>query len=95
MQIARNRLESTLKSKLQMRIDSKRDHRFYELYIDDQWVLQTKVSTGTSYSELGDPLLAKIAKQLKVSKRQLTDLVNCPMSYDDYIEHLRMNGVLD
>jgi hypothetical protein len=95
VQIARNRLEGTLQSKLQMRIDTKRDHRFFELYVDDQWVLQTKVSTGTKYRELGDALLAQIATQLKVSKRQLTDLVNCPMGYDEYIEHLRMKGVLD
>lgn len=95
MQIARNRLEGTPQSKLQMRVDSKRDHHFYELCIDDQWVLQTKVSTGTGYRELGDSLLAQIAKQLRVDKRQLTDLVNCPMGYDEYIEHLRMKGVLD
>ena len=90
----RDRVEHTLRHKLGMRVDDKRDHRFYELFVGDQWVLQTKVSTGTSYRDLGDPLLAKIAGQLKVNKAQLRDLVNCPMEYDDYINHLRATGEL-
>jgi hypothetical protein len=78
-----------------MRRDSTRDHRYYELYIDGQWVLQTKISTGTGYREIGDTLVARIAKQLRVDKRQLTDLVDCSMSYDDYVAHLRVNDMLD
>lgn len=77
-----------------MRLDATRDHRFYELYVDGQWVLQTKISTGTGYATLADPLVARIAKDLRVDKRQLNDILNCPMSYDDYIDHLRERGVL-
>ncbi len=94
MPVARRRLEQALSAKLGMRLDVSRDHRYYELYVDGEWVLQTKVSTGTGHQEIGDPIVAKIAKEMNVTRRQLNDLVQCPMSYADYVAHLRRLGRL-
>lgn len=80
MPLKRDQVERALRSKLMMRLDEGRDHRYYELYVDDQFVLQTKISTGTGYRNLGTPLVSKIAKQLKVSNTQFQDLVTCASS---------------
>jgi hypothetical protein len=89
---ARRELESAFRRKLLMEFEDGRDHRYDVLYVDGQWVLHTKISTGTRYRELGDALLAKIAKQLGVTRQQLDDLVECPMSLDDWVRQLRNAG---
>ncbi len=89
MMFSRDRVEEMLDGKLEMRLDERRDHRYYEFFFDGQWVLQTKVSTGTGYRDVGDSLIGKMTKQLLVNRRQFADLVNCPMTYDDYVRHLR------
>jgi len=33
-----------------------------------------------------------VKKQLGISKQQLFALVNCPLSYEDYVAHLRQTG---
>lgn len=91
---ARRGLESALRHKLLMEVEDDRDHRYYVLSVDGQWVLQTKISTGTRYRDLGDALLAKIARQLAVNRSQLDDLIDCPMSREDWIRHLREVGKL-
>ncbi len=50
----------------------------------------TKISHGKS--EYDDNLLALVAKQLKLSKKQLLDLVNCPLSREDYEDILKQKG---
>jgi hypothetical protein len=52
----------------------------------------THISHGDR--EIGDPLIAKMAKQVKLSKRDFVQLVECPMSYGDYLARLREQGVL-
>ena len=91
---ARREIESAFRRKLLMEIEDEQGHRYYVLYVDGQWVLQTKISTGTRYRELGDAPLAKIAKQLGVTRQQLDDLVECSMSREEWVRHLRDVGRL-
>lgn len=35
-----------------------------------------------------------IRKQLRVSEQQMRDLVNCPMTRDAYVAHLKAKGIL-
>jgi len=72
------------------------DHRFYELVVlGKKTGVGTKISMGTSYKTYSDSLLAKIAKQLNITKSQLVELVNCPLSATDLQRILVTNGVLD
>ena len=94
MALSREDTERALLRKLGMRLDDRRDHRFYELYVDDRWVLQSKISTGTKYRQLGDPLVAKIARELRVSPSELRAIVQCPLDREGYLQLLRDRDVL-
>jgi hypothetical protein len=44
--------------------------------------------------ECDDYILARMAGQLKLSRRQLDDLLDCPLSKDAYVEILRNKGCI-
>jgi hypothetical protein len=44
---------------------------------------RTKTSHGST-KDLGDGLLKEMARQVRISKVQFLDLVDCPMSRDQY-----------
>jgi hypothetical protein len=92
--LSREDTERALLRKLKMRLDDRRDHRFYELYVDDLWILQTKISTGTKYRQLGDALVGKIAKEPRISPSELRAIVRCTIDRDRYLRLLRDRGVL-
>lgn len=58
------------------------DHRWYELKLPDMPSILTKVSH--SRKEIGDPLLGKIARQLRVRKPYFNGMVSCNHSRADY-----------
>jgi len=66
-------------------------HEYLWLYVGER---QTNVRTLLSHGipEYGDDLLAKIKKQLGLSKPQFLDLVGCPLTYEIYVDHLRKSG---
>lgn len=69
-------------------------HKVYWLYDGER---QTGVKTRISHggSEYGDNLLAKMRQQLGLdTKAQLFDLVNCPLSRQDYLDLLVKKGVV-
>ena len=63
-------------------------HTYFWFYHNDQRThIKTKISHGSN--EYGDNLLSAMQKQLKLnSKKELLDLINCPMSQEDYIRLL-------
>ena len=61
------------------------DHRYYKLYDSDKYTgIYTKISTGSSYKDYSDSLLGKIARQLRLSKSELCDFIDCPMDEKQY-----------
>ena len=66
-------------------------HEYLWLYIGDR---KTNVRTRLSHgrSEYGEDLLAKVKKQLGLSKKQLFDLVGCPLNYETYVALLVKSG---
>jgi len=69
------------------------DHFFYILHINGK---KTQIRTKISHDrkEYGISLLKLIWKQLKLNKKGLQNLIDCPMSYEDYVAHLEENGYL-
>jgi hypothetical protein len=63
------------------------DHRWYELRLVGLPVILTKVSH--SKAEIGSRLEAKIARQLRVTKRYLDGMIDCSNSSDDYQRQVR------
>lgn len=48
--------------------------------------VHTQISHGKN--EYSDHLLSKVAKQLKVNKQELIDLIKCPISKEEYLNIL-------
>lgn len=86
MKIKTRKIDSALKEK--GFIAKERDHTFYFLVINGK---QTKIHTKLSHGskEYGDQLLSVMRKQLGLDNVvELKDLINCPMSEDQYVELL-------
>ena len=70
--------------------------------IADQWRLKprlrlkTKVLTKTSHShrQIADGILSQMAKQCGLTNKLFGDLIECPLSRDDYEEMLVQAGVV-
>lgn len=91
----RSQIVSSLTSKGFGLRQGKRDHDF--LFFEHHNLTQavfTKVSRGTEYREVGDKLLAKMSRQLKLTRKQFDELVDCPMQRPQYLEALREQGLL-
>ena len=92
MTISRRRAERSLKQKGFVQ-DNKEHRRFY-LYVDE---LKTTVRTYTSHGgrEIDDYLLNLMKRELRLrTNRQARDLLNCPMTGEDYVRWLREQGIL-
>lgn len=76
-------IDSTTKSK---------DHKRLEFYHDGKYVLQTKISHGSS--DIENYLIKQMSEQCKLSKAEFMDLANCPMSKKKYLEVLQHKKLL-
>lgn len=66
-------------------------HEMYWLYVGGKKTgVRTRISRGIK--EYGDDLLGAMARQLRVRRAELDDLILCPMSAGDYVELLREHG---
>jgi len=64
------------------------DHTFYRLFVDGKNTgIRTKISHGEK--EIHDGLLGQMAKQTKLVKKEFLELVDCPLTLDQYLELLR------
>jgi predicted RNA binding protein YcfA (HicA-like mRNA interferase family) len=66
-------------------------HTYYWLYDGEK---KTNVRTFISHGgrEYPDNMLSPMSKQLRVTKRQLLALVDCPLSREDYLDLLVKKG---
>jgi len=72
------------------------DHTFltYVTRAGLRTAIMTKVSHGGSH-DIGDPLLAQMARQCRVTKPLFLQLVDCPLDREAYEAELRVKGVLE
>lgn len=69
------------------------DHTYYYLYVDGKKTLiRTKISLGEK--EISDNLLSLMARQLRLSKKDFCDLIDCPLTRDQYVKRLRDAGLV-
>jgi hypothetical protein len=70
------------------------DHRFLHLWVDNHKTsIYTKISHGER--DIGDNLLGLMARQIRLTRRQFLDLVDCPLSEEEYVGILRNGGHID
>jgi hypothetical protein len=92
MQLDRKEIEAALARK-GFRLEV-RDHRFYWLYVDGkQTGIYTYVSTSPKYKTIQAHLIAKMARQLHLSKSEFVELIQCPMDGPRYVSRLRDQGL--
>jgi hypothetical protein len=73
--------------------ESENDHTFLTLYYNGvKTEIWTKVSLGGG-KEIGEPLIHRMAAQLKLNKKQFIELIDCIMSPEDYFALLEKTGI--
>ena len=53
---------------------------------------QTKMSHGTLGKTISSPLISQMSRQLRLTKKQFLDFVDCPMNEAEYREILLESG---
>jgi len=63
------------------------NHKFFHLFINNRRTnIYTKISHGKK--EIDDYLIGRMASQTGLTKNEFIDLIECPLSYEDYIKLL-------
>ena len=69
-------------------IEVESHHRRFFLHVfGKRTSVHTKISHGDK--ELGDTLAALVARQLSLNRKELDDLVNCPLDHAGYVDLLK------
>jgi len=69
-------------------------HSFYHLYVDGKkTVIFTRISQGEK--EIHDALLGAMARQVKLNRKQFNDLVECPLTLEEYVRLLQRDGAIE
>lgn len=73
------------------------DHHFfiYRTLAGKKTTAKTKTSHTPKMKEIPDNLLGQMAKQCKLTKRDFLDLIDCPLSREQYESKLREQGLID
>ena len=94
MQIEKRDVESNLPRKGFERDNSRQHHIYFNHRHDGKY---TGAFTYTSHSikSIGDTIISRMKQELRLnSARQVADLVNCPISSEEYVEILKSRGVV-
>ena len=80
----RDDIDASLKRKGFKRDD--RDHHYYIYHnlAGLKTIRKTKMSMGTAYKTIGDPLLGQMARQIGVTKPKFLELVDCTLDQAGY-----------
>ena len=92
----RRSIDSALRKK-GFSIDDSRDHTFYHHKFNGKITgINTKISRGSNYKRIDASLQSMIKKQLKLdTSQEFKNLIDCPMTKDDYIKKLKGKGLLE
>jgi predicted RNA binding protein YcfA (HicA-like mRNA interferase family) len=61
-------------------------HFVYEDLQGRTTIARTMISHDAAGNDIGDNLLSKMARQIGLKKRQFEDLIDCPMTRDEFNE---------
>lgn len=69
------------------------DHKWFEFWHDGKLTrIKTKFSHGDN--EIGDSLIALIARQLSLTKKQFLNFVECTLSLNEYVNILKEKKII-
>jgi hypothetical protein len=90
MQLKKREAEA-LFAKLRLDVQTSH-HKTATLYYAGRAILRTRISHGQG--DIPPIIVAKLRNQLKVTEQQLRSLVDCGLSYEEYIELLKAKGII-
>ena len=90
MQLKKREAE-LLFSKLQLVVQTTH-HKTASLFYDGRAIIRTRISHGQG--DIPPIIVAKMRSQLKVTEQQLRQLIDCSMSYTEYIALLKAKGLI-
>jgi hypothetical protein len=68
-------------------------HDYYYLYVDGEKTgVFTFLSQGSGYREYGDELVGFVARQVRLTKKEFLQFVECVLSPEKYVELLKQRG---
>ena len=72
-----------------------RKHKLLRLYVSNKRTgISTSLSRGSKYKEYRADLLKCMSRGLRLDiTKQLVDLIECPMSYDEYVVILQNKNI--
>ena len=71
--------------------DAPGDHKYLEFFHKGKLILATKISHGAAH-DINEHLIAKMANQCKLNKKDFINLASCPLSEEEYIKKLIDRG---
>ena len=85
-------VEAALKKKGFVKVPG--DHNFFILYNEKNE--KTCVFTKTSHNgqDINDSLASRMQKQTHLNKQQFKDLIECPLTKEEYYKILREQGII-
>jgi len=69
--------------------------RFPEEYVFSIMDSLVRVHYSHGRGDIPEKIANKIRGQLKLSQKDLRDLIDCPLTYGDYINILKRKGILE
>lgn len=69
------------------------DHKFY-VYYDGEHETDIRTKISHSEKEIGEPLIGKMSRQMKLSKDEFKHFVECTFTKEQYAEKLRSLGFI-
>jgi len=93
-----NRDRNTISSSLQKKgfvLEENHDHKcfFYCSKSGKRTKVRTMISRGTKYKVIGDNLLTQMSKQCRLLKSEFLELIDCPLTREDYEIKLREQAI--
>lgn len=74
-------------------INKSPDHKRLEFFYEGKFILSTKLSHNNQ--DIDNYLIKQMSYQCNLDKSDFFDLVNCPLSKEEYIQILEQKGLLD
>ena len=96
-EIKRRKVESILKKKGFEKEKTHKDHIWYVLIVNNEIEPKIKVhmSMGGHGENIRQQNMKKMALEMRMdNQKQFQNFINCPLSYDQYLDYLRKNNYI-
>ena len=88
MVLKRRKVQAALERKGFVKKDGRHKYLIYHTLSQKKTSVRTMISHGRGNADIGDDLLHHMAQQCHLQKTEFEDLIECPLSREDYEKKL-------